>query len=73
MNLHEDENVVVEKEGSSPSNDMHDDDDAMNEANEAPKVPKQTFPKPYTAPLLFPKRMTKAILDFTIWEVHRGP
>ena len=57
MNLHDDENAI-EKEVSIPSNDVHDD--AMKDTNENSKDPKHISLKPYTPPLSFPQRMTKA-------------
>jgi len=51
MNLHNEN--VVEKEVSSPFNDVHDDD-VVNDANEVPKDPKQSYPRCFTLSLLFP-------------------
>ena len=47
-----DENVeIVEKDLSTPSNDVIDDD--VLDCNEVAKKPKKTSPKPFTSPLSF--------------------
>ena len=50
----------IEKEVSTPSNDMIVD---MHNSNEVPKDSNYTSPKPYTPALPFPQRMAKAKLD----------
>jgi len=65
---------VVEKEMSSHSNDVHDDD-VVKDTEEVPKDSKHTSSKPYTLPLPFPQRMAKAKLDLrfrNFLEVLKG-
>jgi len=59
LNLCDD--VVVEKEVSSPSYDVNNN--VIEDANKVFKEPKQTSPKTYTPPLPFPQRMAKVKLD----------
>ena len=63
--LNHDKNVAVEKEVSSPSDDIHGDD-AVKDTNEVLKDPKHTSPKPYTLLLLFSHRMAKAKLNLQL-------
>ena len=60
VKLCDDENVI-KKEVSSPSNDVHDD--VVKDTNEIPKDLKHTSAKPYSPPLPFPQRMAKGKLD----------
>jgi len=53
--------VVVEKEVSTSSNDIKGDD-AYN-SNKVPNDPKKNFPRPYVPPLSFLQRMAKVKLD----------
>ena len=46
---------------STPAEEVNDDD--VPNYNELPKDPKYTSPKPYTPPLPFPQRMTKAKIN----------
>ena len=59
--------VVVEKEVSTSSNYVIDDN--VHNSNEVPKDPKQTSPKPFTPPLSFPQRMAKAKLDMQFGKI----
>jgi len=52
--------VAIEKEVSSPLNDVLDD---MNDANGVFKDPEQSSPKPFTSPLPFPQTIAKAKHD----------
>ena len=50
MNLHGENDVVVEKEVPNPSNDVNDD--VENYVNEVPKDPKQTSLKHFSSPCM---------------------
>ena len=56
-----DKNEIVEKEVSTPSNDVINN--VVHKFDEIPKDPNITPPKPYTLPLPFPQRMAKEKLD----------
>ena len=65
VNTHKvNDDVVVEKQESSPSNDVNDD--VVKDDNEVPKDPKQTSLKSFAPPLLFPQRMAKPKLDYNL-------